>query len=151
MNLVLRSVTGPDKAWALLQARTLCATSASPGSTFTESTSCVFPQATCVRVKCENPTQFPAHHCKPYLEPMHTPSSTNPIARIALYPSAIGLRASAIRISTCLQYPDAWGADAATDIWFHENYIGDRARLAHQIVRLFKLGFRVWIKSLQRF
>ena len=34
----------------------------------------------------------------------------------------------------CSQYPDAWGADAGTDSWFYENYIGDRARLAHTVV-----------------
>ena len=32
------------------------------------------------------------------------------------------------------QYPDAWGADASTDSWFYENYIGDRARLAQSVV-----------------
>ena len=35
-----------------------------------------------------------------------------------------------------LQYPDAWGADASTDSWFYENYIGNRARLAHGVVGL---------------
>jgi len=34
-----------------------------------------------------------------------------------------------------LQYPDAWGATPETDFWFDDNYIGDRARLVHEIVR----------------
>ena len=41
-----------------------------------------------------------------------------------------------LSLSAGSQYPDAWGADGSTDSWFYSNYIGDRARLAHTIVRL---------------
>lgn len=41
-----------------------------------------------------------------------------------------------------LQYPDAWGATPETDFWFDDNYIGDRARLVHEIVRAQKPYFR---------